>query len=1124
MKTSNKLVFAALLALMPIVQTSYAIDTSALGTVSGSAGGISRIASLEDQLHNITVKAEHPRVMLTPELLALARQRVAANHYKWSSIVASANAGNTINAAFAYLITGSSSYATAVYNKIMAQTATTWPSNYTSAKTSLPDRKVAEWAIAFDWVYNGLTQSQQQNLINKIAASANISGRAAWIAGGGRDTGEAGETFHREEWIFYAWKAWPEIALANHIADADTCYKARWRYDWVLGDAARLYAYLNDGTPLEGYQYGADGTSWFMALKSATGINLIDGQDLHYDVSAADYQLYGMDFGLNRNVFHHGVGLGAGGLATYTDTTGKDFNWKTKEYHSMASQLTAQTNPFQQWFAQNVLKFDNRGASSWIFSNEYYGFWDDFENITTLLFYDPFLTASDPRRATYEELPYAKNFPGGNEVYMRSSWGNDAAMACFRAAPAFSKTSHGDFDVNTFLLYRKGNLAPDSGVYDTYQGQTNYFGYQKNTVAHNDVLIIDPAKPNAPTKLGSNSPDPGGTEKVSERTFGNLHPSYPSKVNTFLLNNPADWGKIVAFQTTKDFDYAVGEAAKAYGTRANEFSRSMVFLRKASDKAYVMVYDRINSTNASFQKKWLLHTINEPVINGTVLNTEVDGHIYTVDGDTYSATNVYNNSALYGKVLLPKNHRIRKIGGAGYEFWVDGSLPKNWSIDWTVLAADKEPYMGGPVQEIGQWRLELMPATQQNRDLFLNVIYLGDAGETPAPVDLVESAEGNMTGAYIKDDTTAYVMLFSTAKEGATVTGTITYTLPVIGSGSPQQVLTGLVPNGSYLVNTIDNSGTSQTFQIVAGNDPTKGNVYSASEQGVLTIAAITATATIVTPPDTMAPTVNLDNPVAYANVTGRTIISANATDNVGVARVDFYVNSALRGAVNTWPYQFAWDTTAEINGPCTVSAKAYDGAGNVTEAETRTVNVFNDKTAPSVSMTAPYNNITASGTITVSASANDDVAVTMVQFYVNGVRQATATNAPYNFTWNTSATANGTYTIYAKAYDAAGNFAQSADVVVNVLNDTTAPTITFVSPTANYVYSQKTNLAATATDNVSVAKMELYVDGALQSTTNSGSLSQAVSLSKGAHTIQFRAYDRSNNVGTKAMTINRIF
>lgn len=799
--------------------------------IHGDPAGIERVARLDHLLRDLAVKQGHPRIILTPELIATARSRIASGHKSWNTIRRDA-ATDMVAAAFCYAVTGDGSYAVRVYERIMSEAASPWKADYTADRAAGTDRKVAEWAIAFDWVHNGLTQPQRDAVVAKIAAAANIAGRAAWIREGNKIDSSGGETLHREEWIFWAWRAWPEIALAGHVPDAEFCYKSRWDAESIYGDAARAYAYLNDGTPLEGYQYGADGTSWFMALKSATGINLVDGTDFHYDVSAADYQLYGTDFGLNRNVFHHGVGLGAGGLASYRDTVGNDFNWKTKEYHALACQLTAGKNPYQQWIAKNLLTFDKRGASSWIFSNEYYGFWSRFKAIATLLFYDPSLPAADPRRASYEELPYAKLFPGGNEVYMRSSWGDNAAMACFRATPAFTKTSHGDFDVNTFVLYRKGNLAPDSGVYDAYQGQKSYIGYQKNTVAHNDILIIDPAKPDEPKKFNSR-PDPGGTDLVTTRTFGRLHRKWPNPSNTFLFNDRADWGDIVSFETTKNFDYAVGEAAKAYGNRADEYTRSVLFLRKGPEKAYFVIYDRVEATSAGFRKKWLLHTVGEPALNGKVVGSEVPDHIYTSDGDTYSASNAFNNAALYGKVLLPRDHVIRKVGGEGYEFWVDGSAPKDWGIQWGVLAADKERYMGGPLQEIGQWRLEVMPSTQQKRDLFLNVIYLGDAGEIPPPVESVESTDGKMTGAYIRDAAKPWLVLFPMEKFGNPVQGPMSYRFP-LGNPAPVHVVTGLAPNALYTVKwSID--GATALVSIVPGAGTAGNTTCHSSAAGILT-------------------------------------------------------------------------------------------------------------------------------------------------------------------------------------------------------------------------------------------------------------------------------------------------
>jgi beta-lactamase superfamily II metal-dependent hydrolase len=93
------------------------------------------------------------------------------------------------------------------------------------------------------------------------------------------------------------------------------------------------------------------------------------------------------------------------------------------------------------------------------------------------------------------------------------------------------------------------------------------------------------------------------------------------------------------------------------------------------------------------------------------------------------------------------------------------------------------------------------------------------------------------------------------------------------------------------------------------------------------------------------------------------------------------------------------------------------------------------DTTAPTTSITAPANGATVSGTTTVTASASDNVGVTKVEFYLDGVLQSTATTSPYSWSWNTTASANGTHSLTSKAYDAAGNAGTSAAVSVTVSN-----------------------------------------------------------------------------------------
>ena len=104
------------------------------------------------------------------------------------------------------------------------------------------------------------------------------------------------------------------------------------------------------------------------------------------------------------------------------------------------------------------------------------------------------------------------------------------------------------------------------------------------------------------------------------------------------------------------------------------------------------------------------------------------------------------------------------------------------------------------------------------------------------------------------------------------------------------------------------------------------------------------------------------------------------------------------------------------------------------------------DTTPPTTSITSPANNATVSGTINVTASASDNVGVVKVEFYIDSVLKSTTTTSPYTFSWNTNTVANGSHTIFSKAYDAANNVGTSATVTVTVSN-TTPPQQLLLNP-----------------------------------------------------------------------------
>ena len=95
------------------------------------------------------------------------------------------------------------------------------------------------------------------------------------------------------------------------------------------------------------------------------------------------------------------------------------------------------------------------------------------------------------------------------------------------------------------------------------------------------------------------------------------------------------------------------------------------------------------------------------------------------------------------------------------------------------------------------------------------------------------------------------------------------------------------------------------------------------------------------------------------------------------------------------------------------------------------------DSTPPTTSISSPAGGATVSGTVTVAATAVDDVGVTRVELFVDGSLAGTDTSSPYAIGWNTTAVANGGHSLQTRAYDAAGNVGSSAAVGVTVSNST---------------------------------------------------------------------------------------
>ncbi len=278
-----------------------------------------------------------------------------------------------------------------------------------------------------------------------------------------------------------------------------------------------------------------------------------------------------------------------------------------------------------------------------------------------------------------------------------------------------------------------------------------------------------------------------------------------------------------------------------------------------------------------------------------------------------------------------------------------------------------------------------------------------------------------------------------------------------------------------------------------------------------------TATVSVTVTNDTGAPTVALTHP-GSGTVAGTVNIGATASDDIGVAGVQFTLDGAALGAEDTTaPYEVSWDSASAANGAHVLAAVARDAAGHTTTA-TVSVTVTNDAGAPTVAVTNPGTG-TLAGSVSVAAAASDDIGVVGVQFTLNGVPLgAEDTTAPYELTWDSASVANGAHVLAAVARDAAGHTTTAAGVSVIVTNDGTAPVVAVTSPGAGTVAGSVT-VAADAFDEVGVVSVEFLLNGQPLGAADASAPYEltwdTATAANGAHVVTAVAKDAAGNATT---------
>lgn len=194
------------------------------------------------------------------------------------------------------------------------------------------------------------------------------------------------------------------------------------------------------------------------------------------------------------------------------------------------------------------------------------------------------------------------------------------------------------------------------------------------------------------------------------------------------------------------------------------------------------------------------------------------------------------------------------------------------------------------------------------------------------------------------------------------------------------------------------------------------------------------------------------------------------------------------------------------------------------------------DAIAPVAAISSPANSATVSGTTPVDITATDNTGVTSVSLKVDGTVVGTSTVSPYTFPWNTTTYTNGSHALVTTASDAAGNIGTSASVTVSVSNvaDTTAPTITLISPTDSATVAGTVAISFNTNDASVIGSAVVKIDGAIQY-SSSGVTSYSYSWNtkattggrtktklwpNGTHTIEIAVTDVPGNLTTKTITV----
>ena len=407
-----------------------------------------------------------------------------------------------------------------------------------------------------------------------------------------------------------------------------------------------------------------------------------------------------------------------------------------------------------------------------------------------------------------------------------------------------------------------------------------------------------------------------------------------------------------------------GTISGAIWTTSGKFGNALVF-NGTSAQVTVANSASLRLTTGMTLEAWVYPT-TAPTGWRAIIDKNVDGYYLMAStdvGNRLGAGGMWTagNQNTIGPSVLPANiwtHLATTFDGAMVRVFVNGvqvasqaqTTPLAPTTGTLQIGGDSYPteYFAGRIDEVRIYNRALT-AAQIQADMTTPV------GGTPAPDVVAPSVPAGLSATTMGSSQITLAWTASTDNVG--VTGYRVERCQSAGCTTFVQIAT---PAGTSFGDTGLTANTSYGYRVRA-----------VDAAGNLSAWPTSVTATTAAAADTTAPTVNMAAPLAGSTVSAIVTLTASATDNIGVAGVQFLLDGSPVGAEKTAPFSIVWNSATVSNGTHTLSARARDAAGNLAVATNINVTVANAQSTGGLVAAYTFNEGAGSTVADISGNGN---------------------------------------------------------------------------------------------------------------------------------------------------------